>query len=160
MHGWSLDFWSNGVGQECRNGSCVSVCMYAMVIVMVNLAGWLCLLCLFLPLWFFQKECPFRLPKRQDTGSIFLRKISTFGGSPPFLTLWILAFRGMLPHTEEIPHQWGYPYANSHCKSQNRLHYISKIRSYAGLSCSPCIPTAPHRKQILSHWVADFKGEI
>lgn len=42
MHGWSLDFWSNGVGQECRNGSCVSVCMYAMVIVMVNReSGWM-----------------------------------------------------------------------------------------------------------------------
>ena len=35
---------------------------------------------------------PFRLPDYQDTGSIFLRKISTFGGRPPFLTIWILAF--------------------------------------------------------------------
>ena len=103
---------------------------------------------------------PFRLPDSQDTGRIFPRKISTFGGNPPFLTIWILAFWGMLPHTEEIPHQWGYSYANSHCKSQNRLHYIFKIGSYAGLSCSPCIPTAPHRKQILSHWVADCKGKI
>ena len=48
---------------------------------------------------------PFRLPDSQDTGSIFLRKISPFGGNPPFLTVVILAFRGMLPHTEEIPHQ-------------------------------------------------------
>ena len=36
---------------------------------------------------FSERVCPFRLPKRQDTGRIFLRKISTFGGSPPFLTL-------------------------------------------------------------------------
>jgi len=35
---------------------------------------------------------PFRLHDCQDTGSIFLRKISTFGGNPPFLTIGILAF--------------------------------------------------------------------
>ena len=50
----------------------------------------------------------FRLSDCQETGSIFLQKISTFGGNPPSLTVfvWALSFayriRKQIHHREDI----------------------------------------------------------
>ena len=91
---------------------------------------------------------PFRLPDSPETGRIFLRKISTFGGRPPFLTIWILAFflrhrirKQIFIHREDIRIR------TSIVKPKPSTLHIQIGRSWAVLSA----PTAPHRKQILSH---------
>ena len=56
----------------------------------------------------FKKFSSFCHLDRQEAGSIFLRKISTFGGSPPSLTVfvWALSFahriRKQIHHREDI----------------------------------------------------------
>ena len=101
---------------------------------------------------------PFRLPESQETGRIFLRKISTFGGRPPFWTIWILAFflryrirKQIFLHREDIRMRTLIVKPKP-----STLHIqIESIRK--GLSCTPCIPTAPHQKQILALWGTECK---